>query len=453
MHCRPIGRGIDAAMVVAVFSLTAVASAQSSHWPQFRGPDARGIAPEANLPEQWSATENIAWKTDIRGRGWSSPVVWSDRVFLTTVVNLGESEDPKKGLYFGGNRPEPPEAVHQWKVFCLDLETGRVLWDRQVHEGRPDSAIHLKNSYASETPVTDGRAVYCAFGNVGLFAFDLEGNPLWQRRIEPRDMRHGWGTAASPVLHADRLYYVNDNDEESYLLCLDTSNGEELWRIPRDEKSNWATPYVWENELRTEIVTAGTGQVRSYDLSGELLWTLTGMSSITIGTPYAADGLLYVTSGYVLDPLRPIYAIRPGAEGDITLAEDETSNEFIAWADRQAGPYNPTTLVYEGRLYTLLDRGFLTCHNARDGTEIYGKQRIADGRAFTASPWAARGRIYCLNEDGVTFVFQAGDEYKLLATNPLAEDDMALATPAIAGDRLLIRTAGRLYCVREESNR
>jgi outer membrane protein assembly factor BamB len=278
----------------------------------------------------------------------------------------------------------------------------------------------------------------------------MEGNPLWERRIESRDMRHGWGTAASPVLHADRLYYVNDNDQESYLLCLDASTGEELWRVPRDEKSNWATPYVWENELRTEIVTAGTGQVRSYDLSGEILWTLTGMSSITIGTPYAAEGLLYVTSGYVLDPLRPIYAIRPGAEGDITLAEDQTSNEFIVWADRQAAPYNPTTLVYEGRLYALLDRGFLTCHNARDGTEIYGKQRIPDGRAFTASPWAAGDRIYGLNEDGVTFVFQAGDEYKLLATNPLAEDDMTLATPAIAGDRLLIRTGGRLYCVREE---
>ena len=203
----------------------------------------------------------------------------------------------------------------------------------------------MKSSYASETPVTDGERVYCSFGNVGVFCFDLDGNEVWKLPVEPHKTRLGWGTAASPVLHRDRLYLVNDNDEDSYLLALDAKTGRQIWRVPRDEKSNWATPFVWENEKRTEIVTPGTGQVRSYDLDGKLLWSLKGMSSITIATPYEHEGLLYVSSGYVLDKSRPIYAIRPGATGDISLKEESTSNDFIAWSQPKAAPYNPTTLI------------------------------------------------------------------------------------------------------------
>jgi outer membrane protein assembly factor BamB len=377
--------------------------------------------------------------------------VWGDRVFLTTVVNTGASEEPKKGLYFGGNRPEPPKDAHQWKVFCLDLKSGAVVWERQVHEGKPESAIHLKNSFASETPVTDGERLYCYFGNVGVFCLDLQGAEVWRRGIEPRPTRFGWGTASSPVLHEGRLYLVNDNDEESYLLALDAKSGEEIRRIPRDEKSNWSSPYMWRNQLRTEIVTLGSDKVRSYDLDGNLLWSLTGMSSITIATPYEHDGLLYISSGYVQDPLRPIYAIRPGAEGDISLAEGESSNASIVWRGEQAAPYNPTTLVYRDRLYVLYDRGLLACFNPRDGSVVYDQQRIPDGRAFTASPWAYGGKVYCLNEDGVTFVVEAGDKFNLLHTNALAEDDMCMATPALAGDRLLIRTSTRMYCIRDQA--
>ncbi len=422
--------------------------AAAAEWPQFRGPDSCGVVESDVLPTQWSATENVAWKTDLPGRGWSSPIVWGNRVLLTTVINTGTSEEPKKGLYFGGNRPTPPDSVHRWMVYCLDLQTGAVLWERQVHEGNPESAVHLKNSFASETPVADGQRVYCLFGNVGVFCFDWEGNEQWNYRLEPHKMRSGWGTAASPVLHEGRLFLVNDNDEDSYLLALDAKSGEQLWRTPRDEKSNWSTPFIWQNDLRTEIVTSGTGRVRSYDLDGKLLWELEGMSSITIATPYATGGLLYLSSGYVMDPSKPIYAIRPGATGDISLKDGETSGQWIAWCQAKAAPYNPSTLVYKDRLYVLYDMGLFACYDAADGAEVYFRQRIPKGRAFTASPWAYADKVFCLNEDGVTFVLQAGDKFELLHTNALAEDDMCMATPAIAGDRLLIRTSARLYCIR-----
>ncbi len=418
-----------------------------SNWPQFRGSGARGTTNESKIPDRWSATENVAWKRDIPGRGWSSPVVWGNHLFLTTVVNTGESEAPKKGLYFGGDRPLPPGSIHQWKVLCLDLETGDVRWERQVHEGKPKSSIHVKSSYASETPITDGERVYCCFGNVGIFCFDFAGNEQWRHELPALPTRFGWGTAASPVLHEGRLYYCNDNDKESYLLALDARTGKEVWKIPREEKSNWATPFVWKNEQRTEIVTPGSGGVRSYDLDGKLLWTLKGMSSITIATPFEANGLLFVSSGYVMDQKRPVYAIKPGAKGDISLTEGRTSNEFIAWSQPKGAPYNPSTLVEDNRLYVLYDRGLIGCFDARYGQELYSPQRLPDGRAFTSSPWAAGGKVFCLNEDGVTFVLKAGDTFELLHTNALADDDMGMATPAIVGDRLVIRTAARVYCI------
>ena len=275
------------------------------HWPQFRGPEARGVADEPNLPEHWSATENVAWKTELPGRAWSSPIVWGDRIFLTTAISSEELESPKKGLYFGGNRPEPREVEEERGVVCLDLQSGKVLWKQTVHRGEADTPIHLKNSFASETPTTDGERVYAYFGNLGLYCLDFEGRPVWTKPFEPRATRNGWGTAASPVLHEDRLYILNDNDDESYLLCLDKRTGKEIWRKVRDEGSNWSTPYIWQNDLRTEIVTLGTDKVRSYDLEGNLLWWFTGMSTITIATPYADDGLLYVSSGYVRDPPAP----------------------------------------------------------------------------------------------------------------------------------------------------
>jgi len=423
-------------------------SAQSN-WPAFRGADSRGIAENPDLPDTWSATKNVAWKTDIPGRGWSSPIVWGKRVFLTTVINEGETESPKKGLYFGGNRPKIPDTIHRWIVLCLDLDSGKILWEKEVLEGKPQSPIHLKNSYASETPVTDGKLVYCSFGNHGLYALDFDGKVVWSREIPTYKTRYGWGTSSSPVLHKNRLYLVNDNEEKSTLLALDKTSGKQIWETLRDEKSNWSSPYIWQNEKRTEIIVPGSGRTRSYDLDGKELWSFKGMSSITIATPYSHDGLLYISSGYVGDFKRPLYAIKPGASGDISVTSKKTSNEFIAWSNWKAAPYNPSTLLYQDQLYVLLDRGYLSSFNSKTGKEIYGKQRLPGSTGFTASPWANNGKIFCFNEDCGTNVCKAGKTFELLHTNQLADDDMGMATPAIAGKNLLIRTAARLYCIRK----
>jgi outer membrane protein assembly factor BamB len=237
---------------------------------------------------------------------------------------------------------------------------------------------------------------------------------------------------------------VNDNEQQSYIVALDKSTGREIWRVNRDEPTTWSTPYIWQNEQRTEIVTSGRKNVRSYDLDGKLLWELSGMSSLTIPTPFSGDGLLYATSGYRGDQQRPVYAIRPGAKGDITLESGKTSNQFVAWSWPQAGPYMPSPVLYNGRFYTLLDQGFLTCHNAKTGEEIYGRQRIDPASAnFTSSPWAYNNRIFCLNEDGDTYVIEAGGPFKVLGKNSLQE--MCMATPAIANGGLILRTFSKLY--------
>ena len=415
----------------------------ADNWPQFRGP-AAGVSDGKDLPDAWGPAKNVAWKIDVPGRGWSSPVVWGDKVFLTSVVTDGKFEDAKKGLYFGGDRNKPSADVHHWMVWCFDFKTGKKLWEKEAHRGTPPGTVHVKNTYASETPVTDGERLYAYFGNVGLFCYDLDGKELWSQKWGSFKTRFGWGTAASPALYKGRLFVVNDNEEKSFLVALDAKTGKQLWRVERDEKSNWATPFVWENEQRAEVVTSGTNRVRSYDLDGKLLWELGGMSSITIPTPFARHGLLYVTSGYVLDKKKPLFAIRPGAGGDIT-PEGDDGNKHIAWHLKSAGPYNPTPLAYGDYLYVLYDMGLLSCYDARTGKALYEKERL--GGQFTASPWAYGGKVFCLSEDGDTHVIEAGPKFKELGKNSL--DEMCMATPAALRGSLLVRTLTKLYRIKD----
>jgi outer membrane protein assembly factor BamB len=460
MRTPRVRAGLFVVVVVAgaLSALVSTVLADAQHWPQFRGPDAGVAADDSALPDTWSETENVAWKIDVPGRGWSSPVVWGDHVFITTAIGTRQARPAilETSAYLGrstGGTMTRADVTrdtdeHRWMLYDIDLQTGRVLWERVVHRAVPGQGVHLKNSYASETPVTDGQRVYVYLGYAGLFAFNMDGTPAWAKPMEAFETGlGGWGPAASPALHDGRIYIVNDNETRSFAAAFDARTGAELWRVAREERSNWSTPFVWQNALRTEIVTTGTRRTRSYDTSGRLLWELSGMTSVHAATPFSKDGLLYVSSGYFTDPRRPVYAIRPGASGDISLKADESANAFIAWSQPTLSSCYPSALVVGGQYYTLMDRGFLTSNDAKTGKEIYGRQRISgDSSAFSASPWSYNGRIFALSEDGDTFVMQAGPEFKLLGRNSLNE--LTLASPAVAGGSLIIRTATKLYRIK-----
>jgi outer membrane protein assembly factor BamB len=436
--------------MLSLLFLLACQPPASSDWTEFHGGSKAGVFENNNLPTEWSTKKNVAWSVDIPGLAWSCPVTWKGKVFLTTVIREGSPEvaaEAKKGLYFGGDKTKAPEQNYTWKVLCLEEETGKVLWEKVAHQGKMDRGKHIKNSYASETPVVDGERLYVCFGNIGLFTYDHQGNELWKYAIPSMPTAYSWGPAASPTLHKDRLYFVYDNDKSSYIVCLEAKTGSQVWKKDRDEKSNWASPFVWVNEKRTEIVTAGTKKARSYDLEGNVLWELGGMSTITVPTPFAADGLLYVSSGYVMDQKKPIFAIKPGASGDLTTKPEDTNHESVAWVQRKGGSYMPTPLVYRGLCYVLYDRGFLACFDAKTGKEVYGQTRFKGTTSgFTASPWAYNSKIFCLSEDGDCFVIEAGREFKQVGIN--AMEELCMATPALTDKSLLIRTASKLYCIR-----
>ncbi len=418
-----------------------------NEWPQFRGPGGRGIAQDvrsSGVPTEWDATKNVAWRIDVPGLGWSSPIVWGNRVFLTTAVDVQGTEQPEGGFYLGKDRGGRGE--HRWLVLAYDLNTGVKLWERQVHQAVPPRT-HLKSSYASATPVTDGERVYAWFGEFGLLAAlnAEDGAEVWSFSEPPRKSRENWGFGASPVMHGGRIYLVHDNEEDAYVAAFDASTGKEIWRTKRSPETNWSTPLVWENDQRTELVVAATGGVTSYSLNGEPLWVLRGMSRITVPNPVAGNGMVYVGSGFVADRQKPLYAIRPGGAGDISLKEGETGNRYVAWRQENAAPYVPSFLVAGKYLYVINDNGRLSCYDAVNGTLVY-EERLRGH--FTASPWMCGDRLFFLNERGETYVVQSGPAFKLLATNML--EKLCLATPAVAGDRLLIRTSSRLYCVGSE---
>jgi outer membrane protein assembly factor BamB len=436
--------------IVVVLALSAIPRAEN--WPQFRGLQGGAAADDPALPDTWSATQNVVWKVDVPGYAWSSPIVWGDHVFVTSAINTAGDTVRPVGDYLAGSLGgrmtfkdlASSKALHRWMVYDIDARTGRIRWERQVQQASPSEPRHQKNSYASETPVTDGERVYAYFSSAGLFAFDMNGTPVWSNPMPTLKTRTAWGGAASPVLYRDRVIVLNDNEERSFIAAFDTRTGKELWRVAREETSNWASPFIWEHGQRTEIVTKGAKKIRSYSLDGQLLWEMAGVTTLDVPTPFARNGLLYLESGYPTDSKKPAYAIRPGASGDITLKGDTTSNDFIVWSNPSIGTYATSPVVYGDYYYSLLDRGFLTCHDARTGKEVYGRQRITmDATGFTASPWAYNGKIFALSEDGDTYVMQAGPEFKVLGKNTLGE--LSLATPAVSNGGLFIRTASALY--------
>jgi outer membrane protein assembly factor BamB len=422
------------------------AHAETKQWPQYRGAASDGIGEGATLPEIWSETENVVWRTKIPGWGWSSPIVWGERIFTTSAAGQAELPTPHVGGYPGGHIGTDEE--HRWLVHAVDFETGGIVWEFEAHRGIPPKERHPRNSFASETPVTDGERVYAWFANIGLFCVDFDGKELWKRRWPAYSMRDEWNTGTSPVLHGDRLFIQNDNEEDSWLECLDKLTGETLWRVAREERSSWSTPYYWESGPRDELVTIGTNRVRSYDpADGALLWELSGSSGLVSLMPMAKDGLLYLGAGYHYGPL---YAIRPGAKGDISLKDGETGNDSIAWSQRRGSSIHPCYLVSGERLFVCYDSGLFACYHAKTGAEIIPKQRLNTmGGRFYASPWAYKGKIFMLNENGDTWVVEDAPEYRFVRKNSLG--DVAWATPAIARGSLFIRTYSWLYRIEEES--
>ena len=365
----------------------------------------------------------------------------------TSAIASGEERAPVKGLYDPGDDNGSFKAAHEhrWMLYDIDFKSGRIRWEKEIARGIPSIGKHIKNSFATETPVTDGRFVYTYLGSAGLLtAVDFKGKTIWTKETGAVEGVSEYGSGSSPALYKDRVIIVNDNRKQSFIAAYELRTGRELWNVPRQESQSWATPLVWENELRTEIVTASTNKVRSYDLDGGLLWELKGMTNLSTPSPFANQGLVYISSGYPGTSPRPVYAIKPGASGDISLVKDQTSNEFVVWSNPALGTYATSSLVYGDYYYTLLDRGLFICHDAKTGKEVYSRQRVTmDATAFTASPWAYNGKIFALSEDGDTYVIQAGPEFKVLGKNSLSE--MALATPAISNSSLIIRTASKLY--------
>jgi outer membrane protein assembly factor BamB len=418
-----------------LLALLAFASVAAADWPSFRGPAASGVSDSQNLPIPWDAAKgtNVRWKTRIPGLAHSSPIVWGDRVFLTTAVSSQPDATFKRGLYGAGTASDDL-SPHVWKVVCLDRRTGKFVWERTAYQGVPKEKRHIKSTYANATPVTDGSVVVAFFGSQGLYAFDLAGKPLWKRDLGRLDVGaydapdYEWGTASSPILYKHLVIVQADQQKGSFLIALNKNDGSTVWRAERDELPSWATPAV----IAGELVTNAPNFIRGYDPeTGKELWKLGGSSKITAPTPISAAGLIIVASGR--RPEAPIFAIRSGARG------------AVAWSKQQRGPYMPTPLIYKDLLYVLGNAGIFDAYELATGAEVYRERIAHGGSGFSASPVASDGRIIVSGEDGEMFVIKAGRTFELLARNEMSEPIMA--TPAISGNMLLVRTERHLWAV------
>ena len=409
----------------------------------------------------------------IPGRGWSSPIVSNGKIFLTSVTTEGKSKSPQTGTEYSNEYAAelmkqglsmdkvlakvterdiemPNEVTLHYFLYSFDLKTGESEWKREFFTGHPPGGRHRKNSFSSETAVTDGKLIYVYIGNLGLWAYDRKGKQVWHVELEANPIYLDFGTGSSPLLQGDQLIIVNDNEKQQFIAAFDKKNGKQLWRTNRDiggagqprTRSGWSTPFLWTNKQRTEIVTVGPQVAISYDLGGKELWRVSGMASTPIPSPFAYDDLLYINGGRGA----MLYAIRPGASGDISLKEGQTSNDFVVWSRPRSGTYLPSSLAYQGGIYTLTETGILARYDAKTGEMTYKNRLATDAGYFTTSPWAYNGKVFCLSEEGKTFVVASGPKFEVLHTNML--DQMALATPAIVGDRLLVRTAEKLYALR-----
>jgi outer membrane protein assembly factor BamB len=454
---RPLGEPetipVRRIRVSAADRLAALPRAPSDEgsWPSFRGRLASGVADGQHLPDRWNPKtgENIVWRTAIPGLGHSSPVVWGNRIFVTSAISSRGKGTFKPGLYGEGTAADD-RSPHKWVLYALDKRSGRVEWERVAYEGPPIDTRHIKSTYASATPATDGRIVVASFGSQGVYAYDLNGTLRWKADLGHTKLgaydipSFEWGPASSPLLWEDLVILQVDTHLDSFVLALDAATGAVRWKSDRDEFPSWGTPTVITTPAGSELVTNASKYIRGYDpLTGKELWRLGGSSKITAPTPIFAEGLIVVASGRT--PERPIFAIKPGARGDLTLKGGATSNNFVAWSRTGRGSYMPTPLAYNGILYVLGNNGVFDAYDLKTGAEIYRQRLAYVGSGYSASPVAADGKIYLSSEDGEMLVVTAGREFKQLAMNSMGE--LLMATPALSDGAMFVRTAESVVAI------
>lgn len=441
------------ALLTASLWIVILSSAErtSINWPSFRGPQASGVAEGQQLPAGWNGVigENIKWKVRIPGLAHSSPIVWGDLLYVTSAISSQPDATFKHGL-FGEGDASTDRSVHKWMVYCIDKRTGKFLWESIAYEGAPKEKRHIKNTYASSTPATDGKHVIAFFGSQGLYCFDTNGKLIWKKDLGILNLgaydapEFEWGTASSPIIYKNKVIVQCDTQKEDFVLALDVESGSVLWRANRDELPSWGTPNIYAGEKRVELVTNASNFIRGYDPeTGKELWRLGGSSQITAPTPIFFQDLIVVASGR--RPDAPIFVMRAGASGDITLPKGSTTSKDIVWSRQQRGPYMPTPLIYGSNLYVLANQGIFDCYELRTGKELYRQRIPHQGGGFSSSPVAADGRIYLSSEDGNIFVVKAGVEFQLLSTNPMGE--RLMATPALSEGRMYVRGEKNLFAI------
>ena len=420
-------------------------------WPSFRGTLASGVAEGMNLPDMWDGEQgiNIRWRVAVPGLAHSSPIVWGNRIFVTTAISSKADATFKPGLYGEGTASED-RSRHTWAILCFDKSSGAMLWRRDAFIGEPREKRHIKSTYASATPATDGRLVVASFGSQGLHAYDVTGTFLWKVDLGRMDVgaydipSYEWGTASSPIIWNDLVIQQVDTQVDSFLIAFKTTTGETVWKTDRDELPSWGTPTVAQTSAGPVLVTNASNFIRGYDpRTGKELWRLGGSSKITAPTPIFAEDFFVVASGRA--PERPIFVVRPNAQGNITLKSGENSNEAVAWSKTARGSYMPTPLAYNGILYVLANNGVLDAYRLKTGEEVYRQRLEKVGDGFSASPVAADGKLYLSNEDGDIIVAAAGPEYRQLAVNSMG--DLLMATPALSDGVMYVRTARFLFAV------
>jgi outer membrane protein assembly factor BamB len=438
--------------------MAGLAGAQTN-WPSFRGPEASGIAHGAGTPTNWNAKkgENILWTTAIPGLGHSSPVIWGGRLFVTTAVNQKKAAPLKVGLY-GEPDSAADDDVQQWKVFCLNKVTGEILWQNTACEGTPKVRRHPKATHANCTMATDGTNVVAFFGSEGLYCYDLEGHPRWQKdlgtlraspmvyndAIDTNGASLQWGFASSPVIYGGRVFVQCDVLSNGFVAAFNAADGQELWRTRRDDTGTWSTPNVCMEGPQPELVVNGWKHMGGYDLkTGEEIWRMSGGGDCPVPTPVASHGLIFLMSAH--GPRSPIYAVRSDAAGDVSLRGGASTNDHVAWSVLRGGAYMQTPLVYGENLYTCQNTGVLSCYEAATGKQWYKERLGGGGDGFTASPVAGDGRLYFTSEQGSVYVVKPDTNFTVLATNEMGE--VCMATPAISEGRIYFRTQEHVVAV------